>query len=181
MSFSSAMRRRKSRTHVALFFCAMTAKIDVALHGHFSENRENGGKKEMEKEELDMQRAMLERDRGFIKSITHVFAKIVKVLPCGAVVDGSCNDMLYELWRAEEETFWAVFSVPFRQEIVCIKIGSDPVFCVSEWKTYKQVSYEQDPEKVFETVNDIARHLYEYTGDIIVDLLKVCDEYPYAS
>lgn len=137
--------------------------------------------KEMKKEELSMQQAMLGRDRGFIKAMTHVFAKTVKDLPCGAIVDGSCDDMRYELWKAGEETFCAVFVVPGRQEIVCVKIGADPFFYAADWTTHQQLSYEDDPEKVFETVSDIARHLYEYTGDIISDLLKVCREYSYAS
>ena len=138
-------------------------------------------KKEMEKEELSMQQATLGRDRGFIKAITHVFAKTVKDLPCGAVVDGSCDDMVYELYKEDEETFCAVFSVPGKQETVCVKIGAEPVFYAADWTTHQQIRYDDDPEKVCETVSDIARHLYEYTGDIISDLLKVCDEYPYAS
>lgn len=133
----------------------------------------------MEKEELDMRRAMLERDRGFIKSITHVFAKIVEVLPRGVAVDGSCDDMLYELCKVGEETFCAVFVLPVSQEMVSIRIGADPVFYVLDWKRHKQVSYENDPEKVFEIIIDIARHLYIYAGDIITDLLKATGEYPY--
>ena len=135
----------------------------------------------MEKEELDMQRAMLERDRGFIESITHVFAKIAEVLPCEATIDGLCDDMVYELWNAEEETFCAVFALPVSQEMVSIRIGADPVFYVFDWNRHKQVSYEEDPEKFFEIIIDIARHLYIYSADIITDLLKATGEYPYAS
>lgn len=135
--------------------------------------------KEMKKEELSMQQAMLGRDREFIKSITHVFAKIVEVLPRGVAVDGSCDGMLYELCKVEKETFCAVFTVPVKNETVCVRIGADPVFYVFDWATHQQVSYENDPEKVFETVSNIARHLYIYAGDIISDLLKLCREYPY--